>query len=165
MTDSFRSRAEMDEIPRGLWDIRVPDRGFDAAVLQDGDMRTAWSTGDRQAQDVFIRVRLFFPLPAEFPIHFRVEGILDDAPSAALVFDGDWAFTSLARSLWKSPLAAFMDIDLEPVVVSGFRIRVLEDDPFQLPITISEIRAYRAPSPPRSTGTVPDPDLRGKSVR
>ena len=39
---------------------------------------------------------------------------------------------------------AFMDIDVEPVMVSGFRIRVIAEDPSRMPITLSEIRAYRA---------------------
>ena len=62
-----------------------------------------------------------------------------------LPYDEDWAFASLARSLWKTPRTAFMDVDLEPALVSGFRIRVTEDDDFRMPITLSEIRAYRAP--------------------
>ena len=65
--------------------------------------------------------------------------------SPVLNYDAEWAFTSLARTLWKTPREAFMDIDLDPVLVSGFRIRVTGDDPFRLPITISEVRAYRAP--------------------
>ena len=93
-----------------------------------------------------VRIRLFLPPPAEFPITFRVEGLVDsEERSPVLTYDADWAFTSLARSLWKTPRAAFMDIDLDPILVSGFRVRVIEDDPFRLPITISEVRAYRAP--------------------
>ena len=176
MTDGFRARPELEEIPRASWEMRLPEGKVGRSPLLDADPGTTWSTIGGQTRDAFIRVRfgsserlgrvrLYLPLPVRFPTHFIMEGVADEDRSPVLAFDGDWAFTSLARSLWKSPLAAFMDIDLEPVVVSGFRIRVLEDDPFQLPITISEIRAYRAPSPPRSTGTVPDPDLRGKSVR
>ncbi len=156
MAESFRLRPEMEEIERVLWDIRLPERDAKTMVLRDGDPRTAWSTVEGQTRAVFVRVRfsaperlgrirLFFPLPAEFPTRFRVEGLVDDeARSPVLAFDRDWAFTSLARSLWKTPRAAFMDIDLDPVLVSGFRIRVIEDEPFRLPITISEIRAYRA---------------------
>ncbi len=161
MAESFRLRPEMEEIERGRWDIRLPERDAQTMVLRDGDPRTSWSTVEGQTRAAFIRVRfraperlgrvrLFFPLPAEFPTRFRVEGVVDgDARSPVLAFDHDWAFTSLARSLWKTPREAFMDIDVDPVLVSGFRIRVIEDDPFRLPITISEIRAYRAPASAR----------------
>lgn len=156
MTESFRLRPEMEEIVRDGWDIRVLDRAVQTVVLRDGDLRTAWSTADAQKRDTFVRVRfekperlarirLSLPLPAEFPTRFAVEGVVDEGPSPVLAFDNDWAYTSLARSLWKTPRTAFMDIDLEPSLVSGFRIRVLEDEEFRLPITLSEIRAYRAP--------------------
>jgi hypothetical protein len=157
MSDRFQARPEMDEIARDRWEIRLPEKNAPTAVLRDDDARTAWSTVEGQTRAAFIRVRferperlgrirLFFPLPAEFPTRFRVEGLADDEErSPILPFDTDWAFASLARSLWKTPRAAFMDIDISPVLVSGFRIRVIEDDPFRLPITISEIRAYRAP--------------------
>ncbi|MEO8499954.1 MAG: hypothetical protein ABI565_03500 [Vicinamibacteria bacterium] len=157
MDDSFLSRPEWDEIPRAGWEIRLPERDANTMVLLDNDSRTVWSTVGEQTRAAFVRVRfksperlgrirLFLPPPAEFPISFRVEGLVDsEERSPVLAYDADWAFTSLARTLWKTPLAAFMDIDLDPVLVSGFRIRVIEDNPFRLPITISEVRAYRAP--------------------
>lgn len=157
MDDSFHSRPEWNEIARDGWDIRLPERDADPMALRDDDPRTTWSTVEGQTRAAFLRVRfkaperlgrirLFLPLPAEFPIRFRVEGLVDtEERSPVLAHDADWAFTSLARSLWKTPRTAFMDIDLDPVLVSGFRIRVIEDDPFRLPITISEVRAYRAP--------------------
>jgi len=157
MDDSFLFRAEGDEIPRAGWEIRLPERSDDTRVLTDNDPRTVWSTRGEQTRAAFVRVRfkaperlarirLFLPPPAEFPIRFRVEGLVDTEERAPiLAYDEDWAFTSLARSLWKTPRSAFMDIDLDPVLVSGFRIRVTEDDPFRLPITISEVRAYRPP--------------------
>jgi hypothetical protein len=155
MDDSFRSRPEGDEIPRNGWDIRLPDRDAEGSVLVDDDSHTVWSTVGPQTRAAFVRVRfkaperlgrirIFLPLPVEFPTRFRVEGLVDSEDKApVLAMDADWAFTSLARSLWKTPRTAFMDIDLEPVLVSGFRIRVIEDDPYRLPITVSEIRAYR----------------------
>ena len=177
MTDSFRSRPEMEEIARDGWALRLPERDADTVALRDGDPRTSWSTGAGQDRSTFVRVRfttperlgrirLFFPLPAEVPTRFRVEGVVDDdARSPVLVFDSDWAFTSLARSLWKTPRTAFMDIDLDPVLVSGFRIRVVEDEPFLLPVTVSEIRAYRAPAAPRLTKPDLDPDPRRGPAR
>ena len=161
MTDSFRSRPEMEEIDRSQWEIRLPERDAETTALRDGNPRTTWSTGEGQTRAAFVRVRfkaperlgrirLYFPLPAEFPTYFRVEGVVDDeARPPVLAFDRDWAFTSLARSLWRTPREASMDIDVDPALVSGFRIRVTEDDPFRIPITISEIRAYRAPASPR----------------
>lgn len=157
MDESFRSRPEWEEIPRDGWDMRLPERDAETTVLRDDDPRTTWSTVEGQTRAAFVRVRfksperlarirLFLPPPAEFPITFRVEGLVDtEEKSPVLTYDVDWAFTSLARSLWKSPRAAFMDIDLDPTLVSGFRVRVTEDDPFRLPITLSEVRAYRAP--------------------
>jgi len=157
MGDSFPARPEFEEIPRDRWELRLPERGDPVAHLRDGDPRTTWSTGDGQNRSHFVRVRfgaperlarirLSIPLPAEFPTTFRVEGVVDneDGPSPVIPFDRDWAFTSLARTLWKTPSMAFMDIDVEPVMVSGFRIRVIAEDPSRMPITLSEIRAYRA---------------------
>jgi len=176
MTDSFPSRPELEEIARDRWDIRATDRDAQTDALRDGDPRSGWSTGDRQEGDDFVRVRfpsaeplgrirLFLPLPVEFPTRFQVEGLVAGDATPVLVFDRDWAFKSLARSLWKTPRAAIMDIDLEPVSVLGFRIRVLEDDPFQLPITISEIRAYRSAEVSPSTETHPDPHPPGGWAR
>lgn len=156
MDDSFPSRPVGEEIARDGWEIRLPDKSAEATVLRDDDPRTTWSTAEGQTRAAFVRVRfkarerlarirLFLPPPAEFPISFRVEGLVDtEERSPILAYDADWAFMSLARSLWKTPRTAFMDIDIDPAMVSGFRIRVIEDDPFRLPITISEVRAYRA---------------------
>jgi hypothetical protein len=159
MSESFRLRPELEEIARDAWDIRLPERAAKVEALRDSDPRTSWSSKEPQTRALFIRVRfktrerlgrirLFFPIPAEFPTRFRVEGLADEDRSPILPFDSEWAFTSLARTLWKTPRTAFMDIDVEPTLVSGFRIRVIEDEPFRLPITISEIRAYRAPAAP-----------------
>lgn len=153
--DGFIPRPEMEEIARDGWEIRLPEKEDDGRVLMDGDPRTAWTTEVSQSRAHFIRarfkaperlgrIRLYFTLPAEFPIRFRVEGVVPDTErSPFLGFDETWAFTSLARSLWKNPRMAAMDIDVEPTLVSGFRIRVTDDDAFRMPITISEIRAYR----------------------
>ena len=158
MDDSFQTRPEMAEIARDGWEIRLPERDASATALIDNNPRTTWAPAEEQTGEAFVRVRftsperlgrirLFFPLPAEFPTRFRVEGVVDagDRPSPILSFDHEWAFTSLARSLRKMPRQAFMDIDVEPALVSGFRVRVTDAEPFRIPITISEIRAYRAP--------------------
>ncbi len=139
------------EIPRAGWKVQASSPGAERAI--DGDPETAWSTPEKQTKGEFYRVRLPTPqvvsrisvavrAPYEFPLRLRLMLQDPDETWAEVELDEGAAYDALFARLLRRPLEASLDLDIPPRVVAGFRLRIAETDPFWMPWTMAEIRAY-----------------------
>ena len=61
-------------------------------------------------------------------------------------FDEAAAYDRLFALLLHRPAAATLDLDLPPRTLGGFRLRIAATDPFAMPWTMAEVRAYAPPA-------------------
>jgi hypothetical protein len=142
--------AGLAEIPRDAW--RVQASSPDAGRAVDGDLQTAW-TSPLQEKGQFYRVGLAEPAlvsrislsvvePYEFPMRLRVMLQDPDGSWAETDIDEGAAYGNLFARLLHDPRRARLDLDIPPRRLSGFRLRIPETDPFWMPWSLAEIRAY-----------------------
>jgi hypothetical protein len=80
--------------------------------------------------------------PYEFPMRLRL--VVEDEPGAwtEIPFDEAAAYDRLFALLLHRPREASLDLDIPPRTLRGFRLRIAETDPFAMPWTMAELRAY-----------------------
>jgi hypothetical protein len=140
------------EVPRAGWDVQASYSGAGRAV--DGDLQTAWTTGERQGRGDFYRVRFPAPVtvarisvavraPYEFPMHVKVLGQAEN-DWVELPFVERDAYDDLFTQLRHRPQDAWLHLDVTPRRVQAVRLRITETDPFWMPWTAAEIKVYAA---------------------
>ncbi|HUG54997.1 MAG TPA: hypothetical protein VMR21_15405 [Vicinamibacteria bacterium] len=146
------SPLRREEIPRLGWRVQASSPG--AAHAVDGDVETSWGTPQKQTKGEFYRVAFPDPLvvsrisiavrrPYEFPMRLRLIGFSPEGAAADIPFDETASYDRLFMLLRRRPREASLDLDFAPRALSGFRLRIAETDPFFMPWTMAELRAYR----------------------
>jgi len=148
----IRTSAEgLAEIPRTAWRVQASSPAAGNAV--DGDPDTAWATPERQQKGEFFRVT--FPTPAivsrisvsvvepyEFPMRLKLLGQDAEDSWAEIPLDEAAAYDRLFAALLSRPREASLDLDIPPRALKAFRLRIVETDPFGMPWTMAEVRAF-----------------------
>jgi hypothetical protein len=145
------SAGALAEIPRTAWRVQASSPAAGKAV--DGDPDTSWSTPEHQRQGEFFRVA--FPEavvvsrisvsvlePYEFPMRLKLMGQDVGGTWSEIPFDEATAYDSLFGSLLSRPRNASLDLDIAPTMLQAFRLRITETDPFGMPWTMAELRAF-----------------------
>jgi hypothetical protein len=143
--------ADLVELGRAGWDVQGSSPGAGRAV--DGDVSTSWATPVRQGKGEFFRVR--FPRavtvarisigvadPYEFPMRLKLVGEDEQGTWTEIPFDEAAAYDRLFGLLLHRPREASLDLDIPVRTLRGFRLRIAETDPFAMPWTMAELRAY-----------------------
>jgi hypothetical protein len=149
--DAPGSARALAEIPRTAWRVQASSPA--AANAVDGDPDTAWATPERQRQGEFFRVA--FPQavvvsrisvsvlePYEFPMRLKLVGQDVRGVWSEIPFDEAAAYDGLFGSLLRRPRNASLDLDIAPIPLQAFRLRITETDPFGMPWTMGELRAF-----------------------
>jgi hypothetical protein len=150
--DPEATGEELIEVPRTGWRVQASSPAAGNAV--DGDLDTSWATPERQRKGEFFRVT--FPAgttvsrisvsvgePYEFPMRLKLLGQDPSGEWAEIPFDDATAYDRLFGSLLRRPREASLDLDIQPHLLQAFRLRIAETDPFGMPWTMVELRAFR----------------------
>jgi hypothetical protein len=140
------------EISRTGWRVQASSPAARNAV--DGDLDTSWSTPERQQKGEFFRVSLPTATtvsrisvsvgePYEFPMRLKLLGQDPSGAWTEIPFDDASAYDRLFGSLLRRPQQASLDLDIQPHMLQAFRLRIAETDPFGMPWTMVELRAFR----------------------
>jgi hypothetical protein len=151
-----RGDTELIELDPSEWRTNASSPG--AQLARDRDVDTAWSTVDMQSEHHFYAIRFPEPTaparismeigrPYQFPTRFQVLGLIGGDQWVDIPFDRHASFDRFFAELLHQPFRASLDIDLDAPRVREIRIRVTETDPFEMPWTMSEIRAFLRKTP------------------
>ena len=142
---------DLIEIGREGWLLDATSAN--AAMVADGDLRTAWTTGVGQAPGDMLFVRLARPAdlarlaisvayPFEFPTRLRLRVRSRGEGWRTVEFDRSAAYDEMLRKLLHKPLEATLDVDLDERHVDALRLEVEGPDSFDMPWTVPELRVY-----------------------
>lgn len=145
------NEGHLPELSSSGWHVSA-SRG-EAEKAADGNWATAWSTTRAQAKGDFFRIAFPQPVelarlslsvraPYEFPLALRLVGRHDGVTEFVPV-DVEAAHQRLFGFLIHAPRRAWLDLDLVPPrVLDSVRVSIAESDPYGLPWTLHEVRAF-----------------------
>jgi hypothetical protein len=143
--------GEIVELPRASWTVNSSSSTFDPTQAIDGNPATSWCTDDIQRKGDFLLLR--FAEPTEvcrvsmacdgsftFPMRLKVLGLSRDDRWEEIPFDERAAYRGLFDTLLDRPATSGLDLDLPCQTLQGLRLRIREDDAFNMPWCMSEVR-------------------------
>ncbi|HEX6738971.1 MAG TPA: hypothetical protein VF310_11900, partial [Vicinamibacteria bacterium] len=146
--------AGLVEVDRATW--RVFASHPDPGLARDGREDTAWTTDQAARIDDHYGVRFTEPValalialevrdPFEFPTRLEVAGRTAAGEDVVFPYDRAAAYDDLFASLLYRPRRARLLLKVETPPLKELRLRLADNDHFQLPWTLAELRLYRRP--------------------
>jgi hypothetical protein len=149
-------QAGFVEVDRTRWELQASSPG--APLAADGREDTAWVSGRAQQEGDVLRVRFpeavplarvafglrnpEFPQSYQFPMRLELRGRSPGGDWETLAYDAQATYDRLFASLLHDGPRARFVLDLPGAPLRALELRISATDPFWMPWTVTELRAY-----------------------